>query len=279
MNVATQDTINKGLMDRFREHVRRQTGIVLSDAKSPLIHQRLRRRVVALDLQKTDDYLRVVMQDGMDEELAIATELITTNTTSFFRENDHFVYLTRHILPEFERTKRGKRMKIWSAASSEGAEAYTIAMVLAEERRKGSNIDFAILGTDISGRMLERASAAIYGEEQLTAIPKDLLRRYFLVGRSPEAQSQARVVPELRARVKFRRLNLMDPSYPVDRDVDVIFLRNILIYFSAEDQRQVIQRIASHLAPGGHLIVGHSESMTVRMPGLEQVVPTIFRKV
>lgn len=279
MILAQQETINKGLMDRFREHVRRETGIVVAESKSPLIHQRLRRRVVALRLESTNDYLQVVLQPEMADELAIATELITTNTTSFFRENDHFVYLVRHILPEFGRRKSSGRLKIWSAASSEGAEAYTAAMVLAEERRKGMALDFAVLGTDISTRMLERATAAIYGEEQLSAIPKDLLHRYFLVGKTPEARSQARIVPELRARVKFRKLNLMDASYPVDRDVDVIFLRNVLIYFSAEDQRQVVQRIASHLAPGGYLIVGHSESMTVRLPGLQQVVPTIFRKV
>lgn len=267
------------VMAGFRDHVCRVTGIVLPDTKAPLIHQRLRRRVTALGLASTEDYLKIVQSPEMAEELALATELLTTNTTSFFREPDHFRMLASQILPELTEKAGRKRLKLWSAASSEGAEAYTMAMVLAEERRKGANFDFAILGTDISSNMLDRATAAIFDDYQLTGVPKDLLHRYFLIARQPEAGSKARIVPELRARVRFRKLNLMDATYPIDRDVNVIFLRNILIYFSAEVQRQVIQRVASHLAPGGYLIVGHSESMTVRNTSLEQVVPTIFRKV
>lgn len=268
--------------DRFRDLIRSLTGISLPQSKVVMIEQRLRKRVIAFDLPDTEAYLELLLDGrGMDEELRIVIDLITTNTTSFFRESDHFDFLANEALPQrLAAVRSGKRarFKLWSAAASEGAEAYTAAMVLAEQQRRGAAFDFAVLATDISHRMLERGAAAVYAADQLATVPSDLVKRYFLSSHHPSVAGKVRVVPELRRHVRFRHLNLMDDSYPVDRDVDLIFLRNILIYFDAADQERVVARLAGHVAPGGYLIVGHAESMVVRMAGLTQVRPTIFQK-
>ena len=279
---ALQSLGNPTTRDRFRQQIRSLTGISLPPNKGHMIDQRLRRRVVEYGLADTEAYLEKLLAGELQqEELPRVIDLITTNTTSFFREAEHFDFLTNHILPE--RLARAdvegrKSFKLWSAAASEGAEAYTAAMVLEEARRKGAWFDYAILGTDISARMLERAKAAIYADEQLATVPRDLVMRYFLRASDPSMAGKARVVPELRARLRFRHLNLMDKTYSVDRDVDVIFLRNVLIYFDVADKEEVVDRLVSHIASGGYLLVGHAESMIVRHPLLRQVKPTIFKK-
>ena len=269
--------------DRFRELIRSITGISLPPSKVQMIDQRLRRRVVAFALPDTEAYLEKLLGGDLPEdELKTVIDLITTNTTSFFRESDHFDFLRDHIATtKAAETRPGKRarLKIWSAASSEGAEAYTAAMVLTEAQKKGMAFDYAILGTDLSERMIERATTAIYGNDQLSTVPADLIRRYFLSSSDPSVAGKSRVVPELRRNVRFRNLNLMDETYPVDRDVDVIFLRNILIYFDPADKERVVHRLTQHLRTGGHLLVGHAESMVVRHPSLRQVKPTIFQKI
>jgi chemotaxis protein methyltransferase CheR len=268
--------------DRFRELIRSLTGISLPPSKVQMIDQRLRRRVLAFGLTDTETYLEQLLGGTLPgDELRTVIDLITTNTTSFFRESDHFDYLADVIAPKVatrSRPGRPARLKLWSAASSEGAEAFTAAMMLEEARRRGHDFDFAILGTDLSQRMVERAISAVYDTDQLTTVPPDLLRRYFLTSSDPSLARKARVAPELRRRVKFRNLNLMDTHYPVDRDVDVIFLRNILIYFDPVTKERVVERLADHLRPGGILIVGHAESMVVRCSTLRQVKPTIFQK-
>lgn len=268
--------------DRFRTLIRSLTGISLPAAKVHLIDQRLRRRVAAFGLEDTESYLRQLLDgEGMDDELRLVIDLITTNTTSFFREPEHFDFLTEVILPEkLARTRPGQvpRLKIWSAAASEGAEAYTVAMVLAEAQRKGRSFEYAILGTDLSQRMIERATGAIYGTDQLSTVPSDYQRRYFLSAGHPSVSGKVRMVPELRRNVRFRVMNLMDAAYPVSHDVDVIFLRNILIYFDPAEKERVVRQLAAHLVPGGYLIVGPSESMIVRHEDLAQVRPTVFKK-
>lgn len=268
--------------DRFRELIRSITGISLPASKVQMIDQRLRRRVLAFGLPDTETFLEKLLGGELPgDELRNVIDLITTNTTSFFREADHFDFLAREVVPAIiaaTRAGRRARLKLWSAAASEGAEAYTAAMVLEEKRRAGLAFDYAVLGTDISQRMLERAQAAVYGNDQLTTVPGELQRRYFLTSDDPSVAGKSRVVPELRQRVKFRHLNLMDVSYPVDRDVDLIFLRNVLIYFDPADKERVVHRLASHLRPGGWLVVGHAESMVVRNDALRQVKPTIFQK-
>ena len=268
--------------DRFRRLIRSVTGISLSPGKAQMIEQRLRRRVVALGLPDTDAFLTQLLDGTLPaQEMEMVIDLITTNTTAFFREPDHFDILSRDVVPAVvAAAPPGRaRMKLWSAAASEGAEAWSAAMVLEEQRRAGAAFDYAILGTDISHRMLERARRAVYADAQLATVPAPLQRRYFMGAADPAVAGLSRVVPALRRRVQFRHLNLMADPYPVDRDVDVIFLRNVLIYFEPEDKLRVLRQVMGHLRPGGWLMVGHAESMVVRLEGLAQVRPTIFRRV
>lgn len=269
--------------DRFRNVIRSLTGISLAPSKVHMIGQRLRQRVMAHELPDTETYLEHLLEGALPEdELATAIDLITTNTTSFFREPAHFDFLADVVVPSVARRSldgRPAQLKLWSAAASEGAEAYTAAMVLEEERRRGHHFDYAILGTDLSQRMLERAAAAVYDTDQLSTVSPDLQHRYFMQSRDSALARKARIVPELRRRVQFRYLNLAERAYPVDRDVDVILLRNVLIYFDRAIKEDVVSRMAEHLRPGGFLIVGHAESMLVRCASLRQVKPTIFQKL
>lgn len=175
------------------------------------------------------------------------------------------------------RVRRSHDLKIWSSACSTGMEAYTASMVLDDMNRAGARFRFRILGTDISTAVLRVAKAAIYTRDTIASVPNNFVKRYFLSSKD-EARGEVRVVPELRRLTNFMRMNLIDGAYPVDRDVDIIFCRNVLIYFDRETQRKVVEQLASHLRPGGYLMVGHSESMIhSAVPRLRQVQPTIFR--
>ncbi|MFN4211156.1 MAG: CheR family methyltransferase, partial [Devosia sp.] len=181
-------------------------------------------------------------------------------------------------LLELRRSERQPLLKIWSAASSTGAEAYTLAMVLADLVAQRHDFRFAILGTDISTSVLEQGERAVYPTELVAPVPPAKQQRYLMHARKPGARPEVRIVPELRRLVQFARLNLMDASYPFDRDVDVIFLRNVLIYFDKADQEKVIIRLVEHLRPGGYLILGHSESMIGTAVTMRQVAPAVFQK-
>jgi chemotaxis protein methyltransferase CheR len=173
--------------------------------------------------------------------------------------------------------RKNANLKIWSSASSTGMEAYTTAMVLDDMTRNGSRFQYRILGTDISTAVLRLAKTAIYTRDVLAPVPEPFVKRYFLSSRD-KSRGEVRVVPELRRMTHFMRMNLMEASYPVDRDVDIIFCRNVLIYFDRQTQRKVVDQLCSHLRPGGYLMVGHSESMIHNtVPSLKQVQPTIFR--
>lgn len=268
-------------MTSFRQAIHRLTGISLPATKTALIEQRLRRRVNHHGMSCTGTYLDEVMAGRLGQaEIDTVVDLITTNTTSFFRERAHFDHIAAEIVPEFLADRsRPARLKCWSAASSEGAEAYSLAMVLAELQRTGRRFDWAILGTDLSAPMIEKARRAVYSTEQVSPIEPALQRRYLMTSADPALRDQVRIVPELRRRVRFRQMNLMDARYAVDQDVDIIFLRNVLIYFEMQDRQDVVRRLQSHLRPGGYLIVGHSEGMSVTQSGLQRIRPTIFRKL
>lgn len=268
-------------MASFRQAIHRLTGISLPATKTALIEQRLRRRVALHGLGSTITYLDRVLSGSLGQaEIDTVVDLITTNTTSFFRESAHFDHVASDILPAILADRSRKpRLKCWSAASSEGAEAYSLAMVLAEQQRAGRAFDWAILGTDLSVPMIEKARRAVYSTEQVAPVDPILRRRYLMTSDDPALRDQVRIVPELRRRVLFRQMNLMDARYRVDQDVDIIFLRNVLIYFDMQDRQDVVRRLQGHLRPGGWLIVGHSEGMSVTLSGFERVRPTIFRKL
>jgi len=259
-----------------------KVGIKLPPSKKVMMEGRLRRRLRILGEASFDGYCRRVFdQDGLEQELPHLIDAITTNKTDFFRENEHCDLLRARLVPDLLSARRVGSMpllKIWSAASSNGAEAYTIAMVLADLATARNDFRFAILGTDISTAMLEQAERAVYPAEMVRPVPHDMQQRYLMFARRPGIRPEVRIVPELRRFTQFARLNLMDKSYPFDRDVDVIFLRNVLIYFEKRDQEAVVTRLMGHLRPRGYLILGHSESMVGSNAKLNQVAPAVFQK-
>lgn len=258
-----------------------EVGIKLPPAKKLMVEGRLRKRMRRLGRRSLTDYCRFLFEDdGLGGELVHLIDAVTTNKTDFFREPEHFANLERNLVPALvglHRPGAKPRLKLWSAASSNGAEAYTIAMVMADLAAKNNNFQFAVLGTDVSTEMLATAQRAVYPVEMIAPVPQEKQQRYLMRGRSPSWHKEVRIVPELRSRVGFQRLNLMDESYRVDRDVDVIFLRNVLIYFDKATQEAVVRRLAGHLRPGGFLILGHSESMIGTNLRLAQRAPGIFQ--
>ncbi len=261
------------------ELVEQQVGIRLPENKRLMLEGRLQKRVRMLGYGDINEYVDHLFDDDhFDTELIHLIDCVTTNKTDFFREPFHFDFLREIAVPELLRRARGRPLKIWSAACSTGMEAYTIAIVLDDmQRTGGASFQFRILGTDISTGVLQLAEEGIYTKEMIAPVPDAMAKRYFLSSKD-KSRSEVRIVPELRRSVAFMRMNLMDAVYPVDRDVDVIFCRNVLIYFDKPTQSKVVERLCSHLRPGGYLIVGHSESMIQNQSiKMKQLQPTIFK--
>lgn len=256
------DQISERNFQRLARIVESHAGIRLPATKRTMVEGRLRKRVRALGLATLDEYCHSLFDGGqLEREFVHLIDEVTTNKTDFFREPEHFDFLRTQALPGLlsERSHSDRHFKAWSAACSNGAEPYTIAMVLADEAQRFTGLRFSILGTDICTEVLQQAVLGVYPEEVLEPVPAALRERYVMRSRNP-ARREARIVPELRSLVRFRRLNLMDSHYPASRDVDVIFCRNILIYFNRQTQHEVLERLCAHLRPGGYLFLGHSES-------------------
>jgi chemotaxis protein methyltransferase CheR len=283
MQAPPPDALDHLSDSRFRaiaEIIEQRVGIKMPPSKRIMVEVRLRKRVRALDLDDLDDYARYIFELGhLEEELPDLIDCVTTNKTDFFREPAHFEFLRGVAVPRLvkDRGVRMPNLKIWSAACSTGAEVYTLAMVLQDMLGARGDFRYFLLGTDISNDVLEEARSATYPLEFLAAVPEPMRQRYVMIARDAK-RGVARIAPELRARTRFERLNLMDSHYPVDDDIDVIFCRNVLIYFDKPTQQAVVKRLVSHLRPGGFLILGHSESMAASgVGGIAQVMPTVYR--
>lgn len=200
---------------------------------------------------------------------------VTTNKTDFFREPAHFDYLTSKVLPELTRSK--KRVMIWSAGCSSGEEPYTLAMVLNEYRDGYQSPDFLILATDISTRVLEKAKLAVYEHERVVPIPPALQKKYLLRSKD-KTKNIYRVVFGLRKQVQFRKLNFMNEDFGFREKMDIIFCRNVIIYFDKPTQERLLNKLCEHLSPDGYIFVGHSETLFGMNVPLVQVAPTIYRR-
>lgn len=267
---------------RIARLIEGEAGIKLPPGKRLMVEGRLRKRMRSLGQPDFAAYCDMLFkQGGLDRELTHLINAVTTNKTDFFREAEHFDFLVEQMVPTLlkARGERNPVLKIWSAASSTGAEAYTLAMVLAELHTQRSDFRFAILGTDISTAVLAQGQRAVYAAELIAPVPLEMQARYFMHSRRAGPRRDVRVVPELRRLVRFAHLNLMDQAYPFDRDVDVIFLRNVLIYFEKSDQAAVVTRLVDHLRPGGYLVLGHSELMIGTSLAVRQVAPAVFQKL
>jgi len=264
---------------RFRNFVTTQIGIKMPDMKKTMLQSRLQKRLRALGMVSFEAYYDYVFDSREGEaELWHMIDAVTTNKTDFFREPRHFEYLEQEILADL--LERGplagsNAFYFWSAGCSTGAEPYTLAMVLNEFASRNPNFRFSILATDISTRVLSAARDGIYSEEMADPIPMPLRKKYLLKSRDPR-KSTVRIVPELRARVRFGRLNFMAEEFGLTDVMDVIFCRNVMIYFDRETQGQVVNRLCRHLRPGGYLFVGHSETLNGLSVPLTQMSPTIY---
>jgi chemotaxis protein methyltransferase CheR len=267
--------------NRLAAFITHYSGIKVPAGKRTMLEGRLRKRVAATGATDLSAYCRHLFDEGgLQTEAIHLIDAVTTNKTDFFREPEHFNFVRATALPQIL-AQRGASaqtlVKAWSAASSIGAEAYTLAMVLAAAGDELGRFRFEIVGTDISTRVLETARMAIYPEAMMAPVPA-ALRKRFVLRSARSAEPTARIVPELRACVQFGRLNLMDESYRLDRDFDLIFCRNILIYFDKPTQEAVLWRLCAHLRPGGYLFLGHSESLTGLKLPVEPAGATVFRR-
>jgi len=269
---------------RIASLIGKEVGIKLPPTKRLMVEGRLRKRIRVLGLSSFDRYgdLLFRSEGGLEAELPFLINAVTTNKTDFFREPEHFECMEKVLVPKLLEARRSERkplLKVWSAASSTGAEAYSIAMLLADMVAQQRDFRFAVLGTDISSDVLDQGRRAVYPADQVVPVPPAMHSRYIMHARRPGPRPEVRIVPELRRLVRFERLNLMDAAYPFDKDVDIIFLRNVLIYFEKQDQAAVVTRLVNHLRPGGYLLLGHSESMIGTSVTMRQVAPAVFQRV
>ena len=243
----------------LRQIVREHTGIYLTDAKRELVYSRLSRRLRKLNLPSFDAYCELLINEK-STELTEFINAITTNLTSFFREAHHFEYLANTVLPGLMERKRQKpRIRIWSAGCSTGEEPYTIAIILKETMPRIEDWDVRILATDLDSNVLSRAESGIYSQERIAGLSRERITRWFQKGGGTNAD-KVRVAPELRDLITFRQLNLMH-DWPMRGPFDIIFCRNVVIYFDKDTQRALFDRYADLLDPKGYLFVGHSESL------------------
>ena len=263
-------TITDQEFGQFQKLLYQIAGISLSEAKKPLVYGRLAKRLKQHRLDSYGEYFRLLTNGQKPEELQIAVDLLTTNETYFFREPKHFDFLREKIFPN---CKPGRQFRVWSAACSSGEEPYSIAMHLANHL---GATPWEVVGSDLSTRVLEKARTGHYPMERTKGIPPHYLTEYCLKGTGSQ-EGTLLIDSKLRCRVNFMHVNLNDPL-PRLGEFDVVFLRNVMIYFDLEMKRRVVSRIASLLKPGGHLIIGHSESLNGVTDQLPSVMPTVYRK-
>jgi chemotaxis protein methyltransferase CheR len=261
----------------IRTVVEKNAGIILNISKRQLVQGRLARRVRELGLRTFAEYCEMV-RNGGPEELVGLINAITTNVTSFFREIHHFETLASLMLPEaMQRNERSHRMRIWSAGCSSGEEPYSIAMTAAETLAGTRGWDFKILATDIDSEILNTAARGVYPADRLQGVSDERRNRWFVSG-TGAAAGQVRVKPELQTMITFRTLNLMG-DWPMHGPFDVIFCRNVMIYFDQPTREKLLMRYAGLLADGGYLCLGHSESIHTTHTKFKLVGRTIYRKI
>lgn len=249
-------------------------GIVVTERKKTFIQGRLGRRLRALGLSDFEEYCRLLDSPSGEEERHNLINAVTTNHTSFFREKHHFDYLQNAVLPAIARDATVRRLRIWSAGCSSGEEPYTIAMVLRECRALFAAWDARILATDLDTNVLKRAADGVYDDDRLEAVPASYRKRYFV-----EAADGSEVAcDDLRSMISFGQLNLLEP-WPMTGPFDIIFFRNVVIYFDKPTQRTLFDRYAEMLKPDGWLFVGHSESLMGVSDRFELVGRTIYRRI
>ena len=270
-HVSTITELTKAEFLWIKDYLYKHAGIVLNDTKQAMVMGRLEKRLRHFGLSSYSEYFNMFCSPGFENEITIAIDLLTTNETYFFREPKHFEFLKNEILPKLP---YGHTTRIWSAASSSGEEAYTLAMLLAEYANSNQ---WQIIGSDISSRILEKARRGMYPDTAAEKIPSRLLKKYCLKGMG-EYEGFLLIDPVLRHNINFIYANLIT-TLPQDLGLfDVIFLRNVMIYFDLETKRRLLERILKFLKPGGYFFISHSESLNGMNTDLQCVTPSIYVK-
>jgi len=282
--VAVPSGMSERDFQRLCRLIESECGIAFPASKRTMVEVRLNKRARMLGLPDLGAYCAYLeTSEGRSKETPLLVDVVTTHKTAFFREPSHFDYLTRHAVPDLIRREQAgirRPLLVWSSACSSGEEPYTVAMVLSEYASAVAPrpFRFQVEASDISTGTLATARAGIYSGDDVQAIPKPLRLKYLLRSREPH-RNLVRICPELRALVTFRQINLMDPSYGLTDLPDIIFCRNVMIYFDRATQYGLLQRLCANLRPGGYLMMGHAESLAGFDLPLQQLEPTVHRKI
>lgn len=267
---------------RLGEFIHANYGIKMPPIKKTMLEARLQKRLRLLGFDSFSEYSKYLFSpEGIEKELVHMVDMVTTNKTDFFREPQHFTYLTGNTLPLLaEESGAGTQrpLKIWSAGCSSGEEPYTMAIVLSEYAQQHPGFTFQILASDISSRVLEHAANAVYQESKVDPVPFQLKKKYLLRSKDRDKR-EIRIVPALRNLVSFRRINFMESEFGLREKMDIIFCRNVIIYFDRPTQEKLLNRLAGHLLSGGYIFMGHSETLSGLNVPLTAVAPTVYRKL
>ncbi len=278
---TTHLTVTQPLFENFQQLIYRESGIWLANSKKALLCGRLARRLRAVQVATLAEYLQFVTQPEQHQERVLMIDAITTNETHFFREPKHFEFLAREVVPRWrkkaEQQLRSKTIRLWSAGCSSGEEPYSLAMLLANDLPAGEGWDVQILATDISTRVLAKARQGIYTMARAAEIPNQLLYRFMLRGIGAQ-EGHMKVAPEMQQMVQFARINLSQGPFPFGVAFDLIFCRNVLIYFDNDSKRRAVHNLAKCLSDDGLLLIGHAENLSGLSPSVRSLAPTIYCK-
>jgi chemotaxis protein methyltransferase CheR len=274
-------TLDRKRFARFSAFITRELGIRMPEAKLTMLQSRLQRRLRLLQIGSLDAYEEYLFRsDHTAEELVHFIDLVTTNKTDFFREPQHFEYLRSTALPALAREAGAPErwdLRVWCAGCSSGQEAYTLAMVLSEYAEAHPGFSFSVLATDVSTQVLKQACAAIYPEELIDPVPLELRKKYLLRSKD-RSRKEVCITPQLRARVRFGRLNFMEENYGLRDKFDLVLFRNVMIYFDKPTQELIVNRLCQHLKPGGFFFISHSESLMGLEVPLKLASNSVFRR-
>jgi chemotaxis protein methyltransferase CheR len=277
LNRKGQQRIKDSDFRRISSFVEGTYGIKLPDFKKYLIESRLLRRMNKLGIRTYREYLDYLFDPKNSGEIQEMIDVVSTHKTDFYRENDHFEFMRDTFLPEY--VKNNNKIDLWSAGSSSGEEAYTLAFVISEfNRLKTNKLEYKIYGSDVSLTSVKQATNGVYSCNTIEGIPLEIKKRYFLRNKNID-EKLVRIIPEIRKNTSFFKLNFLDKNYGVNKMFDFIMCRNTLIYFSREVQESVLRKLLEHLKVGGYLLIGHSESIFSMNLPVELVKTTIFRKL
>jgi chemotaxis protein methyltransferase CheR len=283
-NLKNKELITKPIaitdkdFERLGKYIMSQYGIKMPAFKKIFLQSRLQKRLKELKMQSFKDYIDYIFSHhGQQHEVHQMVDAVSTNTTDFFRESQHFEFLWSHGLTEYTVLPGRRDISLWSAGCASGEEPYSLAMLL-REFSNAHPFTYRILATDISDSVLEHARLGIYNIEKINSIPEKFRKNYLLRG-TGNYENRFRITPEIRNKVHFSKFNLMGTDYRESGIHDIIFCRNVLIYFEREVQGRILKQLCEQLRPGGYLFLGHSESAIGLSLPLKQLKPTIYLRM